>query len=138
MSPNKLAQRRYVFRLMAVMVVYVVAILGGTWMKKAGMLTDQTAIIAALVPGICIAMVFWAMGRMLVELTDEFLRMLLVRQTLIATAFSMTIAAIHGFLSTFDVIEKTDAFYWPVLFFFGLFVGQVANRIKYGTWGQCA
>ncbi len=138
MSPNKLAQRRYVTRLLSVMAVYVLAILAGVTMKAQGLLNPQTTALVALIPGLCIVLVFWAMGRLIVELKDEFMRMLIVRQVLIATAFAFSLAAIHGFLSSFDVIEKVDAFYWPVTFFFGLFIGMVANRIKFGTWGSCA
>ncbi len=137
MTPNKVAQRRYVIRLLSVMAVYVASIFAGVTLKAQGMLTRETTIIVALIPGLCIALVFWAMGRLIVELKDEFLRMLIVRQTLIATAFAFSLAAIHGFLTSFDVIEKIDAFYWPVAFFLGLFIGMVANRIKFGTWGSC-
>ena len=137
MTPNKVAQRRYVIRLLSVMAVYVASIFAGVTLKAQGMLTRETTIIVALIPGLCIVLVFWAMGRLIVELKDEFMRMLIVRQVLIATAFAFSLAAIHGFLSSFDVIEKVDAFYWPVTFFFGLFIGMVANRLKFGTWGEC-
>lgn len=137
MSPNKAAQRRYFVRLLSVMAVYVAAIFGGVTAKKQGLLTFEATVVVALVPGICIVLVFWAMGRFIVELRDEFLRMLVIRQVLIATAFAFSLAAIHGFLTSFDVLPTIDAFYWPVTFFLGLFVGQVANRLRYGTWGQC-
>ena len=138
MNPNALAQRRYVVRLMSVMAVYLGTLFAGLTLKKQGMLTPETTVVAALIPGLCIVLVFWAMGRLIVELKDEFLRMLIVRQVLIATAFAFSLAAVHGFLTSFDVIDKVDAFYWPVTFFFGLFIGMVANRIKFGTWGSCA
>jgi hypothetical protein len=138
MSPNKAASRRYVVRLMSIMTVYLVSLFIGVGLRNADALTPATAVVAALVPGLCIVMVFWALGRLLVELQDEFLRMLMVRQVLIAAAFAFSIAAVHGFLTSFDIVSKVDAYWAPVLFFFGLFVGQVANRVKYGTWGQCA
>lgn len=137
MTPNKVAQRRYVIRLLSVMAVYVASIFAGVTLKAQGMLTRETTIIVALIPGLCIVLVFWAMGRLIVELKDEFLRMLIVRQVLIATAFAFSLAAIHGFLTSFDVIATIDAFYWPVAFFFGLFIGMIANRLKFGTWGEC-
>ncbi len=137
MSPNKAAGRRYFIRLMSIMAVYLVSLFIGVGLRNAGALTPATAIVAALVPGLCVVMVFWALGRLLVELQDEFLRMLMVRQVLIAAAFAFSIAAIHGYLTSFDIVPRVDSYWAPILFFFGLFVGQVANRIKYGTWGQC-
>lgn len=137
-NSNRAAMKRYTRRLAAIMLVYVGAIFLGVSAKESGALEGALLYVAAIVPGICILAVFWAMGRIMIELKDEFIRMLMVRQTLIATAFALGLAAIHGFLTIFGLTEKIDAFWWPTLFFLGLFVGQVANRIKYGTWGTCA
>ncbi|QDP19418.1 hypothetical protein [Sphingomonas xanthus] len=137
MSPNKLAQRRYLWRILAVVTVYMVAVVIGGRLHHAGQLSPAGAVAAALVPGLCIAATFWAIGRFIVELEDEFMRMLMVRQSLIATAFALSIAAIHGFLSSFDLVARIDAYWWPVSWFFGLGIGAAANRIRYGTWGQC-
>ncbi len=75
------------------------------------------------------------MGRLMVETQDEFMGLLFVRQTLIASGIALSLAAIHGLMSDFDLVKRIDAYWWPVLFFIGQFVGQVANRVKYGTWG---
>ena len=58
-------------------------------------------------------------------------------QIVIATGFALSICAVHGFLSSFDVLPKTDLYWAPVLWFAGLGVGQLANRVRYGTWGAC-
>ncbi|WP_265569725.1 hypothetical protein [Sphingomicrobium nitratireducens] len=136
-NPNRAAARRYTIRLLAVMTVYVAALVGGQLAMKNGLLPDTAAIAIALVCGLCIALTFFVMGRFMVEMQDEFLRMLMVRQTLIAAAFALSLAAFHGFLSDFDAIPRVDAYWWPVLFFIGQFIGQVSNRLTYGTWGSC-
>ena len=136
-NPNQAAMRRYTVRLMSVMTVYVVALIGGLLAMRHGLLPDAAAFPIALVCGLCVASVFLIIGALIVEMKDEFMRMLLVRQTLIATGIALGAAAMHGFLTTFDVVARIDAFWWPVAFFGGLFVGQVANRITYGTWGVC-
>lgn len=134
-NPSRAAMKRYVWRLMAVMTVYAGALVGGQFGMQAGLLGPQAAVAIALVCGLCIALTFVIMGRLMIETEDEFMRLLFVRQTLIASGFALSLAAIHGFLSDFDIIGQIDAYWWPVLFFAGQFIGQVANRMKYGTWG---
>lgn len=137
-TPSQQAFMRYQKRIMFLMVPYLLILFGVVSVFKNGEISNTTAAISAVLPAIPVVGMFWAIGRLLTELDDGFIQMLFVRQTLIATAFSLSLAAVHGFLSSFDVVPKVDAFWWPVLFFLGLFVGQVANRIKYGTWGYCA
>ncbi|WP_146107629.1 hypothetical protein [Porphyrobacter sp. HT-58-2] len=134
-NPSRAAMKRYVWRLMAVMTVYAGALVGGQFAMQAGLLGPQAAVAIALVCGLCIALTFVIMGRLMIETEDEFMRLLFVRQTLIASGFALSLAAIHGFLSDFEIIAQIDAYWWPVLFFAGQFIGQVANRMKYGTWG---
>jgi len=128
--------KRYTRRLLAIMVVYLTALIGGQLAIKEGIVPASTAIPIAVTSGLCIVLTFVVMGRLMVEMQDEFLRMLFVRQTLIAAGFALSLAAIHGFLTDFDLADHIDAYWWPVLFFAGQFIGQVANRIQYGTWGM--
>jgi hypothetical protein len=62
----------------------------------------------------------------------------MVRQMIVATGFALTICAVHGFLSSFDVLPRTDLYWAPVLWFAGLGVGAAANRVQFGTAGNCA
>jgi len=120
---------------MVIMMVYVTSLVGGQAALKADLLGPTAAIPIAFVCGFCIALIFVIIGRLTVETQDEFMRLLLVRQTLIASGFALSLAAIHGFMSNFDLVQRIDAYWWPVLFFMGQFAGQVANRVNYGTWG---
>lgn len=131
------SQRAYVRRMVALMAVYVTAILGGSFAERAGLLNNATTILVALVSGLCIAGVFWAIGRLIVEEQDEFRRMLMVRQALIATGFSLSIASIHGFLSVFELLPRVDLYWVAILWFAGLIVGGISNKLKYDSWGQC-
>ncbi|MXO91550.1 hypothetical protein GRI41_12005 [Altererythrobacter aquaemixtae] len=89
----------------------------------------------ALLPGLAIAGIFWSIGRLIVEQTDEFIRMLTIRQSLWATGFALSAASVWGFLEQADIVIHLDAYWWAVWWFFGLGVGAVINRIQYGTWG---
>lgn len=132
------AMRRYIKRMALLMGAYMLILFGVVTRFNNGNVGDTSAVIMAILPGLPIVGVFWAMGRLLVELKDEFQRMLMVRQIIIATGFALSIASVHGFLTTFEVLPRVDGYWAPVLFFLGLFVGQVANRLKYGVGGACA
>jgi hypothetical protein len=88
-------------------------------------------------PGLCVAAVFWAIARLMIEEQDEYLRSLLVRQTLVATGFAMVVATIYGFLENYDLVPHVDAFYLAVLFYAGLGVGSIVNKLTVGDSGGC-
>ena len=136
-NPNLAAMKRYQTRLLFAMVIYVSTLLFGISLNNEGMLSRELKIVFALLPGLSIAWVFVIVGLLLKEVKDEFLRMLMVRQTLIGAALAFAAATIHGFLSVYDLVPKVDAYWWSTLFFAGLFVGMISNRISYGTWGGC-
>ena len=134
--PQSPAHRRYVGRVLAAMVGYIATLfLAEYWIDGRG-ITGPLAWLVALLPGLCVASVFWAIGRLLVEEQDEYLRSLLVRQMLVATGLTMVIATIYGFLENYGLVGHVDAFYLTVLFFAGLGVGAIVNRLTVGD-GSC-
>ena len=129
------AQRRYIKRVAVFSSLYLLVFAIQVAVLKDA---DQpVALRAALgvAPALAIVGIFWAIGRLIVEEQDEFIRMLIVRQSLVATGFALSVATIWGFLEVSDVVPHLDAYWWAVAFFFGQFVGAVSNRISYGTWG---
>ena len=50
-----------------------------------------------------------AMALLLREETDEYLRMRLVEQSLVATGILLTVATLYGFLNAFDLAPRIDA-----------------------------
>ena len=90
--------------------------------------------IAAL-PALPIIGIFATIGRYLVEEQDEYVRMLMVRQTLWASGFTLSVATIWGFLDNFELVGHVDGYWVAVLWFFGLGVGGIANKIKLGDSG---
>lgn len=124
MSP---AKRRYTLRLAAGMAGYVITLALAITFVRDGGVTGPLAWLLALLPGLCVASVFWAFGRLLVEETDEYQRMLLVRQSLIATGFTMTVATLWGFLEMFALVPRVDVFYLVVLWYLGLGIGGCFN-----------
>ena|SRR5687767_3859207 len=131
------AQRRYVVRMMIAMAGYLATLFLAEYLIDDRGLGGPLAWIVALLPGLCVAAVFWAIGRLLIEEQDEYLRSLLVRQTLVATGFAMVVATIYGFLENYRLVPHIDAFYLAVLFFIGLGVGSVINKLTLGDSGGC-
>ena len=54
--------------------------------------------------------------------------MLMVRQTLWATGFALSVATIWGFLENFDLVGHVDAYYVAVLWFVGLGLGALHQQ----------
>lgn len=137
-NPDSAVRGRYIGRILAITLVYIVSLVAALMLTdRADPITPLT-IILALLPGIAVAMYFWAMARLIVEMTDEFQKTLLVRQSLIATGVTMASASIYGFLENFGVAPHVDAFWWPIVWFGGLAIGALANKIQYGTAGESA
>jgi len=91
----------------------------------------------ALLPGLGIVGAFYAIGMLIVETGDEFVRMLMVRQTLIATGFALSVASVWGFLELFGLVEHVEAYWIVVVWSFGLLLGLLSNRLTHGAWGTC-
>jgi hypothetical protein len=121
--------KRYTRRLIGVMTLYGVTLVGvNLWFRHApphGIL----AYIAAVLPALPIAGVFVVIGRLLVEMQDEYVRMLFVRQSLVATGVTLSITTAWGFLEGFGLAPHVAGYYAATLWFAGLGVGTCVNAI---------
>ena len=132
------AMRRYVIRIAVLMSFYMVALFTAVYLFRHHLVTGSAAYPLAILPALPVIGVFWAVMRLLVEEPDEFVRMLQVRQALVATGFCLTIMTVWEFLQNFDLVPQGNggfgaAFFW----FMGLGVGAHYNRLTLGT-GGCA
>lgn len=131
------AQRRYTVSVLALSLAYMLILFGVMTFFKNSAPTGLSAYAAAILPALPIIGIFFAMGRYLVDEQDEYLRMLFVRQTLWASGFALSIATIWGFLENFDLVGHVDAYYAAVLWFGGLGIGSLMNRLTLGSSGRC-
>jgi hypothetical protein len=131
------AHRRYVWRVAVAMIGYLATLFLAEILIDQQGATGALAYGAALLPGLCVAAVFWALGRLLVEEQDEYLRMLLARQLLFASGMTLTIATVYGFLENYRLAPHIDAFYLAILFFFFQGVGGLVNKLTVGDSGGC-
>lgn len=127
MSPP---MRRYTRSMLLLMVSYVLILIGVNIYFVNNSPTGPIAYVAAALPALPIVGVFIIIGRLLVDLkTDEYVQRLLVRQTLIATGFALTIATFWGFLEAFNLAPHLEAYWFAVLWFGSLGVGGCANAL---------
>ena len=127
------AMKKYTIRIVVLMTAYVIALISSITIFKSYNLEGPLAYALAIVPALPIIGVFWAVMRLLVEEQDEYIRMLLVRQTLIATGFCLTVMTIWEFLQNFDLVPPGNgrfgaAFFWFVGLGFGAIYNWAINR----------
>jgi hypothetical protein len=124
-------------RLGVSMTVYAVSLIVAVYLVNQRQVTGPLLWPLALLPGLAIVGAFYAIGMLIVETTDEFVRMLLVRQVLYGTVIALSLATIWGFLENFALVPHVAAFYWAIVWFAGFGVGGFINRLTLGTSGQC-
>lgn len=132
---RRAAQRTYINRVAIFTSLYLMTFAFLTFSENELALPDSARFLIALLPGLAVSGFFWAIARLIVEEQDEFLRMLTVRQSLIASAIALSAASVWGFLEVADLVQHVDAYWFAIVWFFGIGVGAVVNRIQYGTWG---
>jgi hypothetical protein len=136
MSRPSPIMRRYVRRIAAATACYLAFLFLAVRLVGTAQVTGPLAIMLAVLPALAVLGMFWAVARLLVEQTDEYLRTQLVGQILVATALTLSVTTVYGFLENFRLVPHVDAFYIAVLWFVGLGVGAVVNAL--GVRGQAA
>jgi hypothetical protein len=127
------ALRRYNRRVIWLSLLYMLFLFAAVYGFSRHLLHGPLAWIAAILPALPIIGVFVSIGRYLIEENDEYIRMLMVRQTLWASGFALSIATVWGFLESFDLVSHVDAYYVAVLWFGGLGLGACINKLTVGA-----
>ena len=135
MRPGKLAYRTYLRRMIFAVLLYVAAIIIAVKVLQHDAPISPTAVSLALLPGLAVLLMLRAVGRLLIELDDEFMRMLEVRKALIATGITLAVASVWGLLEMLTMAPKLEVFWIFPIWCGGLGIGAATNRIKYGTAG---
>lgn len=131
------AWKRYNVRVVWLSLLYAAFLVGSITAFKNGLPSGGLAYLAAILPALPIVGLFGAIGRYLVEEQDEYQRMLMVRQTLWASAFALSLATIWGFLENFELVGHVDAYYIAVAWFAGLGLGACINKVTLGARAGC-
>ena len=127
----------YSYRVIWLSALYALFLIGAVYGFRHHLLGGIAAYVAAILPALPIVGIFTAMGRYLAEEQDEYVRMLMVRQSLWASGFALSVATVWGFLENFDLVGHVDAYYIVILWFAGLGLGSCINRLTLGDAGRC-
>ena len=119
--------KRYTRRIMAASAAYVGTLTGVIWWFRHFPPAGALAYAVAVLPALPIIGMFVSMARLLVELRDEYVRVLLVRQSLVATGFAMSAATIWGFLEGFRLVPHVESWWVAMAWCGGLGIGGCVN-----------
>ncbi|MCB2056544.1 MAG: hypothetical protein H6916_05655 [Novosphingobium sp.] len=131
------AYRRYALRMLGSAGAYIAAIFGASRVLHKHAPASPEAVLIALVPGLAVLAMIWAIGRLLSELDDEYLRMLEVRKAIFATGMTLAVASVWGLLEIFTDVPSLPVFWIFPIWSMGLGAGAVWNRLTLGDAG-CA
>ena len=92
--------------------------------------------VLAVIPGLAMVGIFHAYGMLIIEQKDEFIRMLVLRQLIIATGLALSFATVWGFLEYFGLVAHIYPYYVAVVWIVGFGFGGLVNRITHGAWGE--
>lgn len=129
------AGKRYNWRVLWLSLLYAAFLLPAVYGFKHQLVPHSAAYLVAVLPALPIIGIFAAIGRYLVEEQDEYVRMLMVRQTLWASGFTVSAATIWGFLDNFGLVGHLDGYWVALAWFMGLGIGGIINRLTLGASG---
>ena len=117
--------------------VYIAAVVAARWLIPHDAPPTTASVALALVPGAVTLAIIWAMGQLLIELDDEYLRLLEVRKFIVATGLTLALASVWGLLELFTTVPRVPVFYAFPAWCLGLLAGSLYNRLTMGD-GGCA
>ena len=129
------AWKRYNWRLIWLSLLYCAFLLPAVYGFKHQLVPHSVIYLVAILPALPIIGIFAAIGRYLVEEQDEYVRTLMVRQTLWASGFTLSLATIWGFLDNFGLVGHIDGYWIVVVWYFGLGIGGIVNKMTLGDGG---
>lgn len=135
MTARKGPYHRYLRRMMVAAVLYMAAIFVAAKTLHHAAAISPMAIGLALLPGLAVLLMLYAIARLLIELEDEYLRLLEVRKSLIATGVTLAVTSVWGLLEAFTAVPRLEVFWVFPIWCAGLALGAVVNKITMGTAG---
>ena len=128
--------RRFLIRIYSSAAVVVLSAVAAEYLIKHGLVEGPLVWVLALIPGLAMVGTLYAIGMLIIEQKDEFIRMLILRQLIIGTGIALSFAAVWGFLENFGLVDHIYPLYFVAAFFGGFGFGGLVNRITHGAWGE--
>ena len=124
------AMARYNRRMLAVSGLYVVGLLGAVWAHDLLKPTGPLAYLIAFAPSVGVLAMIWAMARLLIEETDEYLRYRTIRSYLFGLGTLLTLATVWGFFEQFGLVPHVPN--WAAVPVFAIGMGLASCT----SWGR--
>jgi len=130
MSKMPVYMKRYSIRLAIFMSLYIATLVGGmSWMNSDNPPGEPVAALLAILTALPILGIFWTIFRLLIEMDDEYQRLLMTKQIVVGTAMTLAIATIWQFLNAYDVLAQGPQWVGAIwLAMFGIAGGLVRWR----------
>jgi len=129
--PKSKAGRRYIYRLLPTMVIYIAFLFIAQWafhhLHPAGIAVYLLAILPALPLLGTLAIV----GLYIAEESDEFERSIIVQSMLWGLGGALSVSTIWGFLEDFAKAPHISSFYVYVFFWIFMGISQPFIRMRY-------
>ena len=123
------AMGRYNRRMLAAGGLYVIGLFTAIWAHDELHPDGVAAFAIAFLPSVGVLWMVWAMGRLLIEEQDEYLRHRLLRSSLFGLGTLLTLATVWGFFEQFDLVPHVPT--WAAVPVFALGLG-IANCTRWG------
>lgn len=125
---NSAAMRTYNRRMIAASFAYVVLLLGCVSIASHFAPPAPVRVLLAIAAALPVMFMIRAMALLIKEERDEYLRMRIVEQVLIATGFLLAATTLYGFLNAFDLAPRMDAYLAVPLWAVGLGIGRLLRK----------
>jgi hypothetical protein len=129
------AMKAYNRRMIFAALSYVLLLLGGVTIVRYYAPPVPVRVLLAIAAAAPVLGMIRAMALLIREESDEYQRMRIVQQSLVATGFLLAIATLYGFLNAFDLAPRADAYLVVPVWAVGLGVGGLYNRLSLGDGG---
>lgn len=128
--------RRFLGRLGISITVFGLSVVAAEYLIVQGLVGGPLVWVLAVIPGLAMGGIFYAYSMLIIEQKDEFIRMLVLRQWIIATGIALSFATVWGFLERFELVAHVNPYYVAFVWIAGFGFGGFVNRITHGAWGE--
>lgn len=131
-----IAKQRFMRVHIALSVLYVAFVALASYFVPDDAAPTPGVVFWSILPGLTVIGWIWNMGRLLLEMEDEYLRMLETRKALVATALTLAVSGGWGLLELFATVPRLPVFFIFPIWCLGLAVGSLVNLATTGSSGQ--